>query len=59
MNLSTETLAKLAAAYAGIIFGVYWFPVRLLGEAGFQGSWAAALLNGICLIAIVPLIAWR
>lgn len=59
MNLSMETLAKLAAAYAGIVFGVYWFPVRLLGEAGFQGSWAAALLNSICLFAIVPLLAWR
>lgn len=61
MAMSRQTLAKLAAAYAGAVFGIYWIPVRALEDAGFPGIWAAVVFNTVPLILVLPLLArnWR
>jgi drug/metabolite transporter (DMT)-like permease len=35
-------LASAAVAYCGLVWGVYWLPLRHLAETGFTGSWASA-----------------
>jgi drug/metabolite transporter (DMT)-like permease len=43
LNHSAQsTLASAAVAYCGLIWGVYWLPLRHLAETGFTGSWASA-----------------
>jgi len=41
-NNSQPMLASAAVAYCGLIWGVYWLPLRYLAETGFTGSWASA-----------------
>lgn len=59
MKLSTETFAKLASAYAGIVFGIYWIPLRALDEAGFPGLWATVGLSIVPLACVTPIILAR
>jgi drug/metabolite transporter (DMT)-like permease len=41
-NKSQSMLASAAVAYCGLIWGVYWLPLRHLAQTGFTGSWASA-----------------
>ncbi len=61
LPLTTENLAKIACLYSGITFGVYWIPLRALGEAGFTGSWAVLLFNlsALCIVSPVLFVRWR
>jgi drug/metabolite transporter (DMT)-like permease len=43
VNPRTQSLAASAAvAYCGLVWGIYWLPLRRLAETGFTGSWASA-----------------
>jgi drug/metabolite transporter (DMT)-like permease len=43
VNPRTQSgLASAAVAYCGLIWGVYWLPLRELAHTGFTGSWASA-----------------
>lgn len=53
-----QTLAKLAAVYAGLVFGIYWIPIRALEGAGFPGLWATTIFNLASVLIILPLV-WR
>ncbi len=57
-RLEDQTLAKLAAVYAGLVFGIYWIPIRILEHAGFPGLWATTLFNLAAAIIILPLL-WQ
>jgi drug/metabolite transporter (DMT)-like permease len=35
-------LASAGVAYCGLIWGIYWLPLRHLAQTGFTGSWASA-----------------
>jgi len=59
MKMSTESFAKLASAYAGVVFGTYWIPLRALDEAGFPGIWASVALSAVPLICVAPFIVIR
>jgi drug/metabolite transporter (DMT)-like permease len=61
LPLTTENLAKIACIYSGITFGVYWIPLRALGEAGFTGSWAVLLFNlsALSIVSPVLFVRWR
>jgi drug/metabolite transporter (DMT)-like permease len=37
-----SVFASAAVAYCGLIWGVYWLPLRHLAQTGFTGSWASA-----------------
>lgn len=54
MQFSKQTWAKFAGVYSGLIFGIYWIPLRILDESGFDGIWAVALFSAISFLFIAP-----
>lgn len=55
-RLSEQNLAKLAAVYSGLVFGIYWIPIRALEQAGFPGLWATAVFNLASVLIMIPII---
>lgn len=53
-GMSEQNLAKLAAVYAGLVFGIYWIPIRALETAGFPGLWATTMFNLATVIIALP-----
>ncbi len=58
-GLSFENRAKLACAYGGLIWGVFWIPLRALEAAGVSGAWATVAFYAIPLAIVVPLLLYR
>lgn len=54
-----ETRAKLACAFAGVVWGVFWIPLHAMDEIGITGAWATAMLYGWPFLLLLPLGAWR
>ena len=55
----TVTRAKLACVLAGAVWGLFWFPLRWLAEAGFEGPWSAVAFSAAQLLCLAPIVAWR
>ena len=58
-KLDSVALAKGASLYAGMVFGIYWIPLRALEGAGFPGIWASVALNAIPFVLLLPALALR
>ncbi len=56
---SLETRAKLACAFAGVVWGLIWIPLRAMDEVGITGAWATATLYFWPFVLVLPLAAWR
>ncbi len=56
---SNETNAKLACMYGGLIWGVFWIPLRLLDKAGFSDAWATVIFFTVPLAICLPFMIWR
>jgi len=56
---SIPTRAKLASLYAGLIFGLYWIPLRALEDAGLPEMLPAMVFNVVPMLLMAPLILWR
>lgn len=56
-----ETAAKLACAYSGLVWGLFWLPIRALDSAGISGVWAVLgfYIIPFVLLAPVMLVRWR
>ena len=57
--MKTESLAKLACAYSGLVWGLFWIPVRRLADAGIDGFWATLLFYLVPGALVLPLLAFR
>jgi drug/metabolite transporter (DMT)-like permease len=57
--MKTETLAKIACAYSGMVWGLFWIPLRTLEAAGITGLWATLVFCLAPLIAMAPMLVWR
>jgi drug/metabolite transporter (DMT)-like permease len=59
--MKTETLAKLACAYSGMVWGLFWIPIRGLDDAGIGGLWATFYFYLVPLALSLPvlLLRWR
>ena len=55
----TETRAKLACAFAGVVWGLFWIPLRAMDAIGITGAWATAMLYFWPLVLVLPLAVWR
>jgi drug/metabolite transporter (DMT)-like permease len=63
LNVPAQATVRLAAPLAvaclllnAFVWGVSWWPFRLLGEQGLHALWATTFIYSICCIAIV---VWR
>jgi len=55
----TETLAKLACAYSGVVWGLFWIPLRALDDLGITGAWATVLFYLVPALLVLPIVVWR
>ncbi len=51
---SSNGLAKLAALFSGLVFGIYWIFLRKLEEIGFSGLWAFFAFNIAPIVLLLP-----
>ncbi len=54
-----ENKAKLACAYGGMVWGVFWIPLRALDDSGISDVWATVVFYLFPFMALVPLILYR
>jgi drug/metabolite transporter (DMT)-like permease len=52
--MTIENQAKLAIAYAGVVWGLFWLPLRALDHVGISGLWAVLLFYGIPALCMLP-----
>src|SRR5210317_1062813 len=55
---SDKTLSLALALSAGV-WGLYWFPLRTIENAGLSGSWSVVFFNACPLILLCPLLAFN
>lgn len=56
---STVTLAKLACAYSGVAWGLFWFPLRWLQDAGVAAHWIGAVFFAVQVALLFPIMVFR
>ncbi len=49
-------LAVWAGLFAGMCWGIFWLPLRLVEEGGFDAPWAMAFFTGIPALICLPLV---
>lgn len=49
-----EVRARFACIYSGVIWGVFWIPLRMLDRAGIEGAWATVLFYLVPLLCLLP-----
>jgi drug/metabolite transporter (DMT)-like permease len=59
MKIDEMTGAKLAAAYAGAVFGIYWIPIRVLSDNGFEGLWSSLVFLAVPAVLLLPVGLYR
>jgi drug/metabolite transporter (DMT)-like permease len=57
--MKTETLAKVACAYSGFVWGLFWIPVRHLDAVGISGLWAIFYFYALPFLLSLPVMVWR
>ncbi|MFK7877205.1 MAG: DMT family transporter [Paracoccaceae bacterium] len=55
MTLSIVGQAKLACLAAGAVWGLFWIPLRAIGDAGVHSVWATALFFMVPAVIALPL----
>ena len=58
-HFSERTWAKIAGVFSGIVFGIYWIPLRLMDEAGIHGVWAVVVFNVTAFALISPWVIYK
>ena len=59
MQVTRKNQAKLACLYAGLVWGLFWIPLRKLEEAGLHGLWITVVYFLVPTICLAPLALWR
>jgi drug/metabolite transporter (DMT)-like permease len=57
--MKTETLAKIACAYSGMVWGLFWIPLRTLESVGVTGLWATLIFYAAPMLLSLPVLVWR
>jgi drug/metabolite transporter (DMT)-like permease len=57
--LGEETWAKLACVYSGLVWGLFWIPLRQLEQSGIPNLWANLLFYLAPLVLVLPLVPLR
>jgi drug/metabolite transporter (DMT)-like permease len=54
-----DLLPSLGIAFGGVLWGLFWLPIRALGERGLEGAWPGAILYAACLVVLLPVLPFR
>ena len=54
-----EVLAAFGVAWGGIVWGLYWLPLRGLADLGFAPGWAVASFYILPALLCLPILAFR
>ena len=56
-----EMLPSLAIVFGGALWGLFWLPVRAIGEMGLAGAWPGAVIYAGCMAVLLPVLVvrWR
>jgi drug/metabolite transporter (DMT)-like permease len=54
-----DLLPSLGIVLSGVLWGLFWLPIRVLGERGLEGGWPGALIYAACLAALLPVVPFR
>lgn len=57
--MRVESVASFAIIIGGVFWGLFWLPIRALGEAGLQGAWPGALVYSATALYLLPLVILR
>ncbi|WP_258094706.1 DMT family transporter [Salipiger pentaromativorans] len=52
-------IATLIVALTGLLWGVYWLPVRAMVSRGLPGAWGTVLATAAAALALAPLAWWH
>ena len=52
----SDRIAVFAGLFAGLCWGVYWLPLRIVEQGGVEAAWAMALFTGVPAILSLPAI---
>jgi drug/metabolite transporter (DMT)-like permease len=53
---NSDTTLSIALLLSAGAWGLYWFPLRTIEEAGIAGSWSVVFFNACPLIVLCPLL---
>jgi drug/metabolite transporter (DMT)-like permease len=59
--MTLDNKAKLAVAYSGLVWGLFWLPLRALESVGIAGPWAILLFYAVPALICLPfaIFSWR
>lgn len=58
-NSRAETVAMAAIAVSGVLWGVFWMPLRALETQGISGIWAVVFFQLLPTVLLAPLFIYR
>ena len=50
---------SLGIVLGGALWGLFWLPVRAIGEMGLAGAWPGAVIYAGCLAVLLPVLVFR
>jgi len=59
MTISRPLAASTAVGLSGLMWGLWWIPLRYLSAAGLNGDWASVSFYVAATILMAPAIWWR
>jgi drug/metabolite transporter (DMT)-like permease len=59
MNSPATLRPMLAVAAAGVLWGLWWWPLRQFEAAGLTGDWASVVLYLVALVILLPFMLVR
>lgn len=54
-----DLLPSLGVAFASLIWGLYWIPIRYLESQGLEGIWPSLGTFALCAVILLPVTALR
>lgn len=55
----SDNTLSLALAFSAGVWGLYWYPLRTIEDAGLSGSWSVVFFNACPLIVLGPLLVFN
>ena len=51
-----QRFAIVCGVISGLVYGIYWIPLRIMDAAGFPGIWAVLMFNAAAFVAVIPFV---